>query len=90
MSGLNAASQLIVSPASAWRSARSSCRPAATLRLDLASFALSIAARLDTGRPPMATVLMAGSVILTVPIILLFFAVERFLRGGLVLGAEKG
>jgi multiple sugar transport system permease protein len=35
-------------------------------------------------------VLMAGSVILTVPIILLFFAVERFLRGGLVVGAEKG
>ena len=40
-----------------------------------------------TVSPP---VLMAGSVILTVPIILLFFAVERFLRGGLVVGAEKG
>ena len=40
-----------------------------------------------TVSPP---VLMAGSVILTVPIIGLFFAVERFLRGGLVVGAEKG
>jgi multiple sugar transport system permease protein len=40
-----------------------------------------------TVSPP---VLMAGSVILTLPIILLFFAVERFLRGGLVVGAEKG
>jgi multiple sugar transport system permease protein len=40
-----------------------------------------------TVSPP---VLMAGSVILTVPIVLLFFGVERFLRGGLVLGAEKG
>jgi len=35
-------------------------------------------------------VLMAGSVILTLPIVLLFFAVERYLRGGLVLGSEKG
>ncbi len=34
--------------------------------------------------------LMAGSVILTLPIIILFFAAERYLRGGLVVGAEKG
>jgi multiple sugar transport system permease protein len=53
-----------------------------TVSLGLAELSSDI-----TVAPP---VLMAGSVILTVPIILLFFAVERFLRGGLVLGAEKG
>lgn len=36
------------------------------------------------------TVLMAGSVILTLPIIVLFFASERLLAGGLTAGAEKG
>ncbi|MFG6503320.1 carbohydrate ABC transporter permease [Microbacterium sp. P05] len=36
------------------------------------------------------TVLMAGSVILTLPIIILFFASERLLTGGLTAGAEKG
>jgi multiple sugar transport system permease protein len=36
------------------------------------------------------TVLMAGSVILTLPIIILFFASERLLAGGLTAGAEKG
>jgi len=36
------------------------------------------------------TVLMAGSVILTLPIIILFFASERLLVGGLTAGAEKG
>lgn len=36
------------------------------------------------------TVLMAGSVILTLPIIALFFLGERFLTGGLTAGAEKG
>jgi multiple sugar transport system permease protein len=36
------------------------------------------------------TVLMAGSVILTIPIILLFFATERLLVEGLSSGAEKG
>lgn len=36
------------------------------------------------------TVLMAGSVILTLPIIALFFAAERLLVGGLTAGAEKG
>ena len=32
---------------------------------------------------------MAGSVILTVPIIVLFFLSERWLAGGLTAGAEK-
>ena len=36
------------------------------------------------------TVLMAGAVILTVPIVVIFFATERFLVGGLTAGAEKG
>jgi multiple sugar transport system permease protein len=36
------------------------------------------------------TVLMAGSVVLTLPIILAFFATERLLTGGLTAGAEKG
>ena len=36
------------------------------------------------------TVLMAGSVILTVPIVVLFLATERLLTGGLTAGAEKG
>ena len=36
------------------------------------------------------TVLMAGSVVLTVPIIVLFFAGERLLTEGLTAGAEKG
>ena len=36
------------------------------------------------------TVLMAGSVILTLPIIILFFTSERLLTGGLTAGAEKG
>ena len=36
------------------------------------------------------TVLMAGAVIITVPIIVLFFLTERFLVEGLTAGAEKG
>lgn len=36
------------------------------------------------------TVLMAGSVVLTLPIIILFFATERLLTEGLTAGAEKG
>jgi len=36
------------------------------------------------------TVLMAGSVVLTLPIVILFFATERLLTGGLTAGAEKG
>lgn len=35
------------------------------------------------------TVLMAGSVVLTLPILILFFATERLLTGGLTAGAEK-
>jgi multiple sugar transport system permease protein len=53
-----------------------------TVSLGLAELSSDI-----TVAPP---VLMAGSVILTLPIVLLFFAVERFLRGGLAVGAEKG
>jgi multiple sugar transport system permease protein len=36
------------------------------------------------------TVLMAGSVVLTLPIIVIFFLTERLLTGGLTAGAEKG
>ncbi len=36
------------------------------------------------------TVLMAGSVILTLPIVVMFFLSERWLAGGLTAGAEKG
>lgn len=36
------------------------------------------------------TVLMAGSVILTVPIVVIFMIAERFLTEGLTAGAEKG
>ncbi|MFD1936375.1 MULTISPECIES: carbohydrate ABC transporter permease [Nonomuraea] len=36
------------------------------------------------------TVLMAGSVVLTLPIVLVFFASERLLTEGLTAGAEKG
>jgi multiple sugar transport system permease protein len=36
------------------------------------------------------TVLMAGSVVLTIPIMLLFFAAERMLTEGLTGGADKG
>lgn len=36
------------------------------------------------------TVLMAGSVVLTLPIIILFFLTERLLTGGLTAGADKG
>lgn len=36
------------------------------------------------------TILMAGSVVLTLPIIVLFFLTERLLTGGLTAGAEKG
>ncbi|AXB43184.1 carbohydrate ABC transporter permease [Amycolatopsis albispora] len=36
------------------------------------------------------TVLMAGSVVLTIPIVLLFYAAERMLTEGLTSGADKG
>ena len=37
-----------------------------------------------------STVLMAGSVVLTVPIVVLFFVAERRLVEGLTAGGEKG
>jgi len=36
------------------------------------------------------TVLMAGSVILTIPVIILFLATEKLLSGGLTAGGVKG
>jgi multiple sugar transport system permease protein len=45
--------------------------------------------QLDTQEVP-RTYLMAGSVIITVPIIMLFFFFERFLTRGLTAGAVKG
>ncbi|CAM5639185.1 carbohydrate ABC transporter permease [Streptomyces atroolivaceus] len=36
------------------------------------------------------TVLMAGSVVLTIPVVLLFFSAERLLTEGLTSGADKG
>ena len=36
------------------------------------------------------TVVMAGAVILTVPVIIVFFLTERLLVEGLTAGAEKG
>ncbi|WP_245719225.1 hypothetical protein [Micromonospora rhizosphaerae] len=36
------------------------------------------------------TVLMAGSVVLTLPIVIIFFAAERLLTEGLTAGADKG
>ncbi|WP_240643964.1 carbohydrate ABC transporter permease [Antribacter gilvus] len=38
---------------------------------------------------PPAT-LMAGSIVLTLPVVAIFFATEKFLAGGLTSGAEKG
>jgi multiple sugar transport system permease protein len=57
-------------------------RPRWTVSLGLSQLAGSI--EIPT------TVLMAGSVILTLPIVILFFASERLLTGGLTAGAEKG
>ena len=36
------------------------------------------------------TVLMAGSVVITVPIVVLFFLTQRLLSEGLTSGADKG
>lgn len=57
-------------------------RDAWTVSLGLAQLAGSIEVP--------TTVLMAGSVILTLPIIIMFFLSERWLAGGLTAGAEKG
>jgi multiple sugar transport system permease protein len=46
--------------------------------------------QLDQGIEIPKTILMAGSVILTIPIVVLFFATERLLVEGLTSGAEKG
>ncbi len=45
--------------------------------------------QLDTTEVP-KTLLMAGSVIITIPVIVLFFAAERFLTEGLTAGGVKG
>ncbi|NGN65187.1 carbohydrate ABC transporter permease [Streptomyces sp. A7024] len=47
-------------------------------------------AQLSNGIEVSKTVLMAGSVILTIPVVLLFFAAERLLTEGLTSGADKG
>lgn len=46
-------------------------------------------AQLSNGVEVPKTVLMAGSVVLTIPVILLFFAAERLLTEGLTSGADK-
>ncbi|WP_434975365.1 carbohydrate ABC transporter permease [Streptomyces bauhiniae] len=46
-------------------------------------------AQLSNGIEVPKTVLMAGSVVLTVPVVLLFFAAERLLTEGLTSGADK-
>ena len=45
--------------------------------------------QLDNQEVP-KTVLMAGSVIITIPVIFLFFIAERFLTEGLTAGGVKG
>jgi multiple sugar transport system permease protein len=57
-------------------------RPSWTVSLGLSQLAGSIEVP--------TTVLMAGSVVLTLPIIIIFFASERLLTEGLTAGAEKG
>ncbi|MEU3554347.1 carbohydrate ABC transporter permease [Streptomyces fragilis] len=47
-------------------------------------------AQLADGVEVPKTVLMAGSVVLTIPVVLLFFAAERLLAEGLTGGADKG
>ncbi len=47
-------------------------------------------AQLSGGIEVSRTVLMAGSVVLTIPVVLLFFAAERLLIEGLTSGADKG
>ncbi len=55
---------------------------------DLWTLSLGVA-QLDTTEVP-KTILMAGSVIITIPVIILFFAAERFLTEGLTAGGVKG
>jgi multiple sugar transport system permease protein len=47
-------------------------------------------AQLAGGIEVSKTVLMAGSVVLTIPVVALFFAAERLLVEGLTAGADKG
>ncbi|GAA3793966.1 carbohydrate ABC transporter permease [Streptomyces chiangmaiensis] len=47
-------------------------------------------AQLSNGVEVPKTILMAGSVVLTIPVVLLFFAAERMLTEGLTSGADKG
>ncbi len=47
-------------------------------------------AQLANGVEVPKTVLMAGSVVLTIPVVILFFAAERLLTEGLAGGADKG
>ncbi|MEE4598084.1 carbohydrate ABC transporter permease [Streptomyces sp. DSM 41524] len=46
-------------------------------------------AQLSNGVEVPKTILMAGSVVLTIPVVLLFFAAERLLTEGLTSGADK-
>ena len=45
--------------------------------------------QLNTTEVP-ATLLMAGSVIITLPVVILFFVAERYLTEGLTAGGVKG
>ena len=45
--------------------------------------------QLDSQEVP-RTFLMAGSVIISIPIVIIFFFIERFLTGGLTAGGVKG
>ncbi|MEU8239629.1 carbohydrate ABC transporter permease [Actinoplanes missouriensis] len=58
---------------------------------DRADWTVSLGlAQLSGGIEVSKTVLMAGSVVLTLPIVIIFFAAERLLTEGLTAGAEKG
>ncbi len=46
-------------------------------------------AQLSNGVEVPKTVLMAGSVVLAIPVVFLFFAAERLLTEGLTSGADK-
>ncbi|MFG1952028.1 carbohydrate ABC transporter permease [Micromonospora sp. NPDC048830] len=58
---------------------------------DRADWTVSLGlAQLSGGIEVSKTVLMAGSVVLTLPIVIIFFAAERLLTEGLTAGADKG
>ncbi|MFJ2398026.1 carbohydrate ABC transporter permease [Streptomyces sp. NPDC087843] len=60
------------------------------LAADPANWTVSLGlAQLSNGIEVPKTVLMAGSVVLTIPVVLLFFAAERLLTEGLTSGADK-